>query len=272
VILIKTVGTQSWRDSRSGDLALELTGRTRGHVQPLRATGLLVHREVAQPFARLVAAAARAGIDLAPASAFRDFATQVRIWNEKWRGERPILDRRGRSLTARQLSPARRVAVILHWSAAPGASRHHWGTDLDVFDLAALPRGYRLQLVPEEYGPGGPFARLDAWLAQHAATHGFYRPYAVDRGGVMPEPWHLSHAPTAQAYSRRLREATLRAAIEAGEIDGKAALLKALPMLYRRFVRNVESPPRRALNRGARAPSGGRASASARSAAGRARK
>ncbi len=27
---------------------------------------------------------------------------------------------------------------------------------------------------------------------------GFYRPYAVDRGGVHPEPWHLSYAPLAQ--------------------------------------------------------------------------
>src|ERR1700730_11615987 len=103
----KNVRPQPRRKSHSGDLALELTGRTRGHVRPLPATGLLVHRDVAQPFARLVAAAARAGIDLAPASAFRDFATQVRIWNEKWRGERPVLDRRGRSLAVAQLSPAR---------------------------------------------------------------------------------------------------------------------------------------------------------------------
>ena len=37
---------------------------------------------------------------------------------------------------------------ILEWSALPGASRHHWGSEFDVFDLAALPEGYRVQLLP----------------------------------------------------------------------------------------------------------------------------
>ncbi len=36
---------------------------------------------------------------------------------------------------------AERVAAILVWSALPGASRHHWGTDCDVIDAAALPPG-----------------------------------------------------------------------------------------------------------------------------------
>ena len=33
--------------------------------------------------------------------------------------------------------------AILLWSALPGASRHHWGTDFDVFDRAAVPPDYR---------------------------------------------------------------------------------------------------------------------------------
>jgi LAS superfamily LD-carboxypeptidase LdcB len=198
-------------------------------------------------------AAAREGIALAPASAYRDFATQCGIWNEKWLGERTLLDRRGRPVEGLKLSERARVAAILVWSAAPGASRHHWGTDLDVYDRAAVPRGYRVRLVPEEYAPGGPFARLNGWLAKNAWKFGFYRPYRKDRGGVSPEPWHLSHAPTAALYSRRLRPATLRKAIESAEIEGKRALLRALPQLYVRYVRNVEAPPRR-ISRRARAP------------------
>lgn len=242
--------------------ALALTGRSRAHVVELADPPCVLHRAVVRPFLRLRAAAARAGIDLVPASAFRDFARQVAIWNGKWSGARPLLARDGRVLDAARLTPAQRVDAILVWSAAPGCSRHHWGTELDVWDRAAVPADYRVQLVPAEYAPGGPFARLDEWLSAHMARHGFYRPYATDRGGVQPEPWHLSHAPTAREASRRLRLATLRAAIRSAgasadaeadadaaasaspRIEGAAALLRRLPVVYARYVRAVDPPPR----------------------------
>jgi LAS superfamily LD-carboxypeptidase LdcB len=223
---------------------LELTGRTRAHLVELGEPRGLVHARVRAPFLAMRAAALRAGIDLVPASSFRDFDTQVRIWNEKWLGRRALIDRAGRALKAEELKPAARVAAILAWSAPPGASRHHWGTELDVIDRAALPAGYRVQLTPAEYAAGGPFAALGAWLDAHMQRFGFYRPYAHDRGGVAPEPWHLSHAPTAREASRRLRLATVRAAIESGEIEGRAALLAQLPRIYARYVRAVDPPPR----------------------------
>jgi LAS superfamily LD-carboxypeptidase LdcB len=213
-------------------------------VVPVDGTRALLHPAVARAFLRLRAAARADGIDLAAASAFRDFDSQLRIWNEKWTGLRPLYDRRGRALVAARLRPAARVAAILIWSAPPGGSRHHWGTDLDVYDRAALPAGATLGLVPAEYGPAGPFAGLTAWLDRHMRRFGFYRPYATDRGGVQPEPWHLSHYPTAREASRRLRLATLRAAIAAGAPAGQAALDAALPEIYRRYVRSVDPPPR----------------------------
>jgi LAS superfamily LD-carboxypeptidase LdcB len=229
--------------------ARTLTGRARTHVVDLDEPRCTLHRAVVRPFLRMRAAAAKAGIDLVPASSFRDFERQRAIWNAKWNGERPLLDRHGRPLDARALSPGRRVAAILAWSAAPGTSRHHWGTDLDVWDRAAVPAGYRLELVPEEYSPDGPFARLTAWLDRHMTRYGFYRPYATGRGGVQPEPWHLSHAPTAREASRRLRLSTLVAAIEGGGVEGAPALLRRLPTVYARHVRAVDRPPRTALGR-----------------------
>ena len=223
----------------------ELTGRSRAHVVELADPRCVLQPATALAFARLRRAAARAGFDLVPASSYRDFDTQVRIWNEKWTGRRPLYARDGRRLDPARLTPAERVRAILAWSAPPGASRHHWGTDLDVFDRAALPPGGRPELLPEEYEPGGPFAALADWLARNMHAHGFYRPYRTDRGGVSPEPWHLSHWPSAGEASRRLRLATLRAAIAGAEIEGKAALLKALPGVYRRYVRSVDRPPRR---------------------------
>ncbi len=223
--------------------ALELTGRARSHLVLVAEPRAVLHPRTAAAYLRLHAAALADGIDLAAASSFRDFDTQVRIWNEKWDGRRPLYDRRGRALEARRLRPAARVAAILAWSAPPGASRHHWGTDFDVYDRAALGAGRTLELVPAEYAPAGPFARLTAWLDRHMGRFGFYRPYATDRGGVQPEPWHLSHYPTAREASRRLRLATLRDAIEDGALEGKAALLAALPEIYGRYVRSVDPPP-----------------------------
>jgi len=222
----------------------ELTGRSRQHVVDVQEPRCVLHPAAATAFVRMRVAAARAGLDLAPASSFRDFATQVRIWNEKWTGRRPLLARDGTPLDASRLTPAERVRSILLWSAPPGASRHHWGTDLDVYDRAALAPGERVALLPAEYAADGPFAALTRWLDARMHDYGFYRPYRTDHGGVSPEPWHLSHWPTAREASRRLRLATLRDAIEAAELEGKAALLKALPRIYARYVRSVDPPPR----------------------------
>jgi LAS superfamily LD-carboxypeptidase LdcB len=223
---------------------LELTGRAHTHLVEFEVPRCLLHRRVAAPFRRMRAAAARDGIELAPASAFRDFDTQVRIWNDKWTGRRTLSDRHGRVLDAATLTVAERMAAILAWSAPPGASRHHWGTEIDVYDRAAVTNEYRLQLLPAEYTADGPFARLTAWLDVNMLRFGFYRPYTTDRGGVQPEPWHLSHAPTAREASRRFRLATLRSAIAAGNIEGKAALLDRLPRIYARYVRGVDPLPR----------------------------
>jgi LAS superfamily LD-carboxypeptidase LdcB len=210
----------------------------------IEADGVLLQPSAAQAFGRLKAAAAEEGIDLAVASSFRDFETQCRIWNAKWSGERPLLDRDSRPLEALHLSPDQRARAILIWSALPGASRHHWGSDLDVFDRAALPVGIRPALVPAEYAPDGVFARLADWLTSHMAAYEFYRPYRQDRGGVQPEPWHLSHAPTAQYMSRRLRPTMLRQAIESAALLGKREVLDALDSIYAQYVRTVDPPPR----------------------------
>ena len=221
---------------------LELTGQSRAHV--MERDGVTLQPEAWRDFQRMRQAAKRSGIDLCVASSFRDFATQVRIWNQKWHGERPLLDRRGRPMNAARLKPTARVRAILLWSAPPGASRHHWGSDLDVYDRAALRKDQRLQLVPAEYAETGPFAALTTWLNANMYRFGFYRPYTTDRGGVQPEPWHLSHIASAREVSKRLRLPTLRRALASSELGGRAALLANLPVVYSRFIRSVDRPPR----------------------------
>lgn len=232
---------------RPADFTLEeVTGRARSHLAELRDPVCHLHRDVVVPFQALRAAAAADGIDLVAVSSFRDFDRQLAIWNGKFRGERPMQDRSGAAIEVARLRPEERVEAICWWSAMPGASRHHWGTDFDVIDRAALPPGYKLQVVPGEYGPGGPFARLTTWLDSHMHAFGFYRPYATDRGGVRPEPWHLSYAPVAARAAHVLTPAALRDVLAEVDVEGKAVVLAGLESHFARYVASVDEPPEEA--------------------------
>jgi LAS superfamily LD-carboxypeptidase LdcB len=225
----------------------QLTGRGRDHLSELTDPACALHNEVVAPFLAMRAAASAEGIDLVAFSSFRDFDRQLAIWNGKFRGERPMQDRAGNPLDAVTLTPAARVAAILWWSALPGASRHHWGTDFDVLDARAMPVGYKVQVVPAEYLAGGPFHRLTAWLDANMHAFGFFRPYATDRGGFSPEPWHLSYAPVARRAQEALSVDSLRAVLAASAIEGKSEVLAALEPNYRQYVVNVDEAPAAAL-------------------------
>jgi len=225
----------------------QLTGRARTHLRELRDPPCALHSEVISPFLAMRAAAAADGIELVAFSSFRDFDRQLGIWNGKFRGERPIQDRSGKPLDALALSPAERVAAILWWSALPGASRHHWGTDFDVLDARAMPEGYKLRVVPEEYQADGIFHRLTHWLDAHMHAYGFFRPYTTDRGGVAPEPWHLSYATVAGHAQAAFTVENLRAVLAQSAIEGKEEVLAALESNYANYVLNVDAAPEAAL-------------------------
>lgn len=227
--------------------AFELTGRVRSHVVQIDAPRLAAQPDALAAFLALREAARRDGIELEPYSAFRDFAAQAKIWNDKWLGKRPLYDRAGRLLDYASLDDAARMSAILQWSALPGASRHHWGSDIDVIDRAAVTADYRVRLLPEEYAAGGVFARLAAWVDQHAGEFGFYRPYARDFGGVSPEPWHLSYAPVAAPALAALTPTLLADALRDSAVLGKEQVLRHLDTLHARYVANVTPPPSRVL-------------------------
>ena len=174
----------------------------------LSEQGLVAHDErtmldsqVSQHFTLLQQDARASGFKLVAASSYRSYESQLNIFNAKWRGDRPVLDVTDRPLSREACSDEQWLHHILRFSALPGTSRHHWGTDLDVFDPTLLPQGQNLALIPSEYSETGYFAELTGWLDQAIATgqsHGFQRPYDADRGGVSIEPWHLSYQPRAE--------------------------------------------------------------------------
>ncbi|HTV98527.1 MAG TPA: M15 family metallopeptidase [Steroidobacteraceae bacterium] len=220
----------------------ELTGRSRSHVVDVSDPPCTLHAEVAVPFARLRRAAATAGFDLVPQSGFRDFTRQLSIWNAKFSGAAALYDASGRALDALALTPPERIRHILHWSALPGASRHHWGTDLDLIDRGAVASGYRVQLVPAEFAPPGPFAALAAWLEANAARFGFFRPFRGVRSGVQAEPWHFSFAPLAEPARRALTPDLLREALSEAPLGGKQEVLAALAQIHARYVASIDFP------------------------------
>ena len=227
--------------------AFELTGRTRSHIEQLDDPRVALHREAVAPFLALRSAAAREGIDIRPYSAFRDFTAQVEIWNRKYRGERPLYDRAGNVRDHSSLSPEEIVDAILVWSAVPGASRHHWGSEIDVFDAASMPADYRVQLLPEEYAEGGVFAKLARWLDENLHRFGFFRPYDRDRGGVYPEPWHISYQPVSAVALSALTPEVIAHALQDTDVLGKELVLNRLPEIWRTYVVNVSPPTQIAM-------------------------
>jgi LAS superfamily LD-carboxypeptidase LdcB len=229
--------------------ALELTGRARTHVVQRDDLHAAVHADALQAFMDMKADGARAGLDIAITSAFRDFGAQQRIWDMKYRGERPLRDENGDVLDHASLTADAVVDAIMSWSAVPGASRHHWGTELDLIDRAAMPEDYRVQLVPAECAPGGIFNALHCWLDANLVRYGFFRPYRTFRGGVRPEPWHVSFEAVSVPALEALTPVLLSDALDASDMLGKDVVLSRLGEIYERYVANVDAPGDDAVQR-----------------------
>ena len=219
----------------------QLCGQQHDHVADVAGENALLHPTVASAYIRLREAAAAAGIQLAIASGFRSFERQLSIWNRKWSGALTLRDQSGNTVVPAQLNDDEKLAAILHWSALPGASRHHWGTDLDVYDPAPFKDNERqLQLIPSEYcDPQGPCFVLWQWLAAHAHEFGFFFPYAKYQGGVAQEPWHLSYRPISCKLLPQLTPEVLHNLLAAANIDGKTLILKNIDTIHHHYIENI---------------------------------
>jgi LAS superfamily LD-carboxypeptidase LdcB len=215
-----------------------LTGRDDGFIDHA-SLERPVHAALVPAWRALVEAAREAGFEPAIASGFRSYQRQLQIWNDKAVGLRPVLDTAGQPLDLATLDAWQRVSAILRWSALPGTSRHHWGTDIDVFDRAAVGDDYPVQLTPDEVADDGPFGAFHRWLDARIArdeAFGFFRPYALDRGGIAPERWHLSYAPMASWYQRHLTGPRLLEALDTDVLALRDCVREHWREIFERFV------------------------------------
>ena len=131
---------------------------------------------------------------------------------------------------------------IMQATAAPGVSRHHWGTDFDFKELNAAP-----------WAAGGTWADEAAWLRDNARFFGFIQSFetapAPGEARHMPEPWHWSYWPAAQALVdfTLAHDADVETALIAQwRTEGTVATGATVPSRFtfalanwRSFVRNV---------------------------------
>ena len=186
----------------------------------------LLLEAAATAFEAMADAAGRDGIRLVAVSGFRGIERQTTIWNRKFRASLEVDPSRDRALEK-----------VLEYSAPPGWSRHHLGTDLDLVadDLIADPR-----LEESDWLPGAAGGQAAAWLDRRARDYGFVRPYRIRRRGFRPEPWHCSFRPMAEPALRRMAAIDWSAWLAGEPFDGADRIAPTAAESFRRYVIEVD--------------------------------
>ena len=155
---------------------------------------MYLRKEAWDAFLLMHAAASLDGLDLKLASATRNFDYQAGIWDKKWTGETLV---GGQSLAENIPDGFERFKKILEYSAAPGTSRHHWGTDVDIY--YAIPSFFETSKGKEIYN----------WLVLNAPEFGFCQTYdtkgSTRLAGYNEEKWHWSYLPLSKNFTERYK-------------------------------------------------------------------
>ena len=139
---------------------------------------LYLRQETYEAYLRMHWAAQKDGISIVIVSATRNFEYQKGIWELKWKNLSSIKD------------PSVRARKIMEYSAMPGTSRHHWGTDID------------LTSVSSKYFDTPEGQKLYAWLIKNAPRFGFCQPYTQGRTtGYKEEKWHWTYLPLSKNFT-----------------------------------------------------------------------
>ncbi len=197
---------------------LFLTGREK----PKLYRNQVLDQSAYPDFKRMCKAASEEGIKIRVVSGYRDFKDQLRIWNRKY------IKYKKQNLSEEEIFNS-----ISTYSAIPGTSRHHWGTEIDIIDgNAKTPSGGLL--IPDNFLNGGVYGKLYQWMLDHAEDFGFYLVYTNDpyRNGFNFEPWHYSYKPLSQNYLKQFSRLDLTKFIKDDSIGGNSFLDKNVLLSY----------------------------------------
>lgn len=147
-----------------------------------------LRREAADAWNLMVEAALPDGVEIFPVSATRNFERQKTIWENKWSGRSPV-NKMDPDVFAK-FDSLHKAREIMKYSAMPGTSRHHWGTDIDI------------NSVEPEYFESAEGRKVFLWLQVNAERFGFAMPYTARQDGRLlgyeEEKWHWSYLPLAR--------------------------------------------------------------------------
>ena len=219
-----------------------LIGKNKTQLVNIPNSDKLIHKDALDSFLNLKESASQNGFQLEIASSHRSYDRQLEIWNKKISGELEILDDLGVSIPIDELSNYEKVFFILRWSAIPGFSRHHWGTDLDIYDSNNIDSNYKISLTPNECKKNGPFYEIHCWLdsiIDSNSAFNFFRPYDKDIQGVASEKWHISHKKTAQQFEAQLSLEIFKDLISSSKILGKEILLDHSSQIFNKYILNT---------------------------------
>ena len=214
-----------------------LTGRTQDHLVPFGE--FFIDKDTKHAYEALKARLELFEVNLQIVSSFRSFERQSQIWNAKAQGQRDLFDKDGLLLDYNYLTKEEILESILTWSAIPGASRHHWGTDIDVFD-SNIKKKSEVKLTNDEYQ--NEFKNLTQAIDQIFSTSSsFFRPYSEYRGGVSKELWHLSFAQKSKAYLDEYTIDIFEKNIHDSDIEFKDLITKNLEYYYKNYILNINT-------------------------------
>lgn len=171
-------------------------------------SGIYMREEAYASFEQMYSAAKEQGISLEIISATRNFNYQKGIWERKW--QRP------KYMGWEEID---KVKDIMKYSAMPGTSRHHWGTDID------------LNALENEYFESGQGKIIYEWLTTNAADFGFAQTYTSKesgRTGYNEEKWHWSYMPLSRQFLGQYREQVSYDQIRDFSGAGHAAEIRAI--------------------------------------------
>lgn len=160
--------------------------------------GMYLRKEAYKAFVKMFDAAQKDGIQLVIISATRTYDHQKNLWERKWTGKTPVNDT---NLAKAFSDPEERAKRVLLFSAMPGTSRHHWGTDIDV------------NYDEDWYFTSGYGKKVYDWLSANASLYGFCQTYtafdSLRTAGHSEEKWHWSYMPlSGQLFNEYLLRIT----------------------------------------------------------------
>lgn len=175
----------------------------------LYGEGYKIRKEAHLAFLKMKAEAKKEGINLTVVSSYRSYSHQKRIWERKFKRFR-----------SDGLSIENSIKKIIEYSTIPGTSRHHWGTDIDIYDANKKYSGGILQ--PENYHGNGPFCRLKEWMDKHAKNYGFYLVYTdnANRKGFKYEPWHYTYKALSYNYLKMYKKLDIAQILKKDQLSG----------------------------------------------------